>query len=119
MKKLNLVLLSLALSIPAMAHARDLTCDPGQEDEFYLSSEGGKLSVSQDGGELGADYTADPSKDTSGYAAFKIVPRDQDGEQPKEAKVAKALLDGSAKEGNIWLAPGILGGSFHCKVSTK
>ncbi len=117
MKKFTFALLALALSAPAMA--RDLTCDPGQNDEFAVSVDGGKIAVSQDGGELGAEYTADPSKDTASYAAFKIVPRDQDGEQPAEMKIAKALLDGSAAAGNAWLAPGILGGSFHCKASRE
>lgn len=81
----------------------------------YVDSKGVTIA---DGAELGGDYIADPSKDTKGYAAFKIAPKSQDGEQPAEVKIARALLSGPSQKGYVWLAPGIVGGSFTCTSST-
>jgi hypothetical protein len=125
MKNRNSVLVLVALSTLALgtaAQARELSCDVSRESSpFDVSIDSNRgIDISHDGGELGGSYKADPSQDTSGYAAYKIVPRDQDGEQPDEAKVSRKLLTGpKGTKGFVWLAPGILGGSFHCEVTEE
>jgi hypothetical protein len=122
MKLASLFVFALALSTTHAFAAKkviDLNCsdNSGTNSGYGLTIdlEKGTLT-SGDGGEMGGVYKADPSKDTAGYAAYKIRPSSQDGEQPEEIKVSKSLLDGSAKKAPVWLAPGIVGGPGVCKV---
>lgn len=118
---LALTLVAFATS-PAFASKKsfELTCsnaetvDP-ENGTFTLTIDAEKNEVYlADGGELSASYKADSAKDTAGYAAFKIVSKDQDGEQPAEVKVSKDLITGKSKQAPIWVAPGIVGGSYSC-----
>jgi hypothetical protein len=119
MKTLATLSFALLLSVPAFAKGRDYQCsnaetaDP-ENGAFTLTVSSAEEVEIQDGGELSAGYKADPSKDTAGYKAYKIIAKDQDGEQPAEVKVAKGLISGKEKDGGVWLAPGIVGGAFHC-----
>jgi len=115
------VLSTLFLTATAFAE-RDISCvvskDQGTFDISVTAND--KVSTGQDGGELGADYEADKAKDSTSYVAFKITDKSQDGEQPAEIKIARKLLTGKkGTKGAVWMAPGIVGGTFSCSVAAE
>jgi len=118
MKTIFSVLLMAALMGSLSANAASkltINCDPTQGNSgFTISVYSQHEILVYDGSEMMGSYTADPSRDSGSYTAYKLVARDQDGQQPAEIKIENDLLSAPGKTAPIWVAPGIVRGDFTC-----